>query len=107
MSMIRKYHNYKLQTIPSHREEEPHNSHETPGRQTKQSYQLSLSYQDDRKTRMDTKGPQFYIFDKIHSTTCKRNQQRYDNFSTASSLFVGIIFISICKKKIYVNVYSC
>ena len=40
--MIRKYHNYKLQTNPWHREEEPHNNHETPGRQTKQSNQLSL-----------------------------------------------------------------
>ena len=29
--MIRKYHNYKLQTNPWHREEEPHNNHETPG----------------------------------------------------------------------------
>ena len=30
VSMIRKYHNHKLQTNPWHREEEPHNSHETP-----------------------------------------------------------------------------
>ena len=28
--MIRKYHNHKLQTNPWHREEEPHNNHETP-----------------------------------------------------------------------------
>ena len=33
-------------------EEEPHNNHETPGRQTKQSNQLSLPHQDDCKTRM-------------------------------------------------------
>ena len=39
--MIRKYHNHKLQTIPWHCEEEPHNNHETPGRQTKQSNQPS------------------------------------------------------------------
>ena len=32
--MIRKYHNHKLQTNPWHREEEPHNHHKTPGRQT-------------------------------------------------------------------------
>ena len=50
--MIRKYHNHKLQT---NREEEPHNNHETPGRQTKQSNQLSLPYQDNRKTRRDIK----------------------------------------------------
>ena len=31
--MIRKYHNHKLQTNPLHREEEPNNNHETPGRQ--------------------------------------------------------------------------
>ena len=40
--MIRKYHNHKLQTNPWYHEEEPHNNHETPGRQTKQSNQLSL-----------------------------------------------------------------
>ena len=39
--MIRKYHNYKLQTIPWHCKKEPHNNHETPGRQTKQSNQPS------------------------------------------------------------------
>ena len=38
---------------PWHREEEPHNNHETPGRQTMQSNQLSLPHQDDRKTRRD------------------------------------------------------
>ena len=51
--MIRKYHNHKLQTNPWHREEEPHNNYETPGRQTKQSNQLSLPHQDDCKTRMN------------------------------------------------------
>ena len=40
--MIRKYHNHKLQTTPWHREEELLNHHETPGRQIKQSNQLSL-----------------------------------------------------------------
>ena len=44
------------QTADRHREEEPHNNHETPGRQTKQSNQLSLqSHRDDCKTRMDIK----------------------------------------------------
>ena len=42
-----KYHNHKLQTNPWHCEEESHNNHETPGRQTKQSNQLSLPHQDD------------------------------------------------------------
>ena len=49
--MIRKYH--KLQTTPWHREEEPLNHHETPGRQIKQSNQLSLLHQDDCNTRTD------------------------------------------------------
>ena len=40
--MTRKYHNHKPQKKPWHREEEPNNHHETPGRQTKESNQLSL-----------------------------------------------------------------
>ena len=51
--MIRKYHNYKMQTNPWRREEEPHNNHETQGRQTKQNKQLSLPRQDGCKTRLD------------------------------------------------------
>ena len=53
--MIRKYHNLKLQTNPWYREEEPHNNHETPGMQTKQSNQLSPPHRDDCKAIMDTK----------------------------------------------------
>ena len=53
--MIRKCHNHKPQTNPGNREEEPHKHHETQRRQTKQSNQLSLPYQDDCKTRMDIK----------------------------------------------------
>ena len=53
--MISKYQNHKQQTNPWHREEEPHNHHETPGRQTKQSNQFSLPQQDDCKTRTDIK----------------------------------------------------
>ena len=34
---------------------EPHNHHETPGRQTKQSNHFSLPYQEDCKTRMHIK----------------------------------------------------
>ena len=45
--MIRKYHKQKPQTTPWHREEEALNHHETPGRQIKQSIQLSLPNQDD------------------------------------------------------------
>ena len=55
VSMIKKYHNHKLQTNPWYCKEEPHNNNETPGRQTKQSNQLSLPHRDDCKTRMDRK----------------------------------------------------
>ena len=51
--MIRKYYNHKLQTTQWHREEEPLNHHKTPGRQIKQSNQLSLPHQYDCNTRMD------------------------------------------------------
>ena len=47
--MIRKYHNHKRQTNSWHREDEPLNNHETPGRQTSQTNELSLSHQDDCK----------------------------------------------------------
>ena len=54
--MIRKYHNHKLQKNPWHREEEPHNNHETPGRQDKAKQPaLSLPHRDECETRMDTK----------------------------------------------------
>ena len=46
---------YKLQTTPWHREEEPLNHHETPGKQIKHSNQLSLPHQDDCNTKMDIK----------------------------------------------------
>ena len=50
-----KKHNHKLHTNTWHREEEPHNNHESPGRQTQQSNQLSVSNEDACKTRMDIK----------------------------------------------------
>ena len=53
--MIRKYHNHKLPTNPWHRKDGPHNNHEAPGKQTKQSNQLSPTHRDDCKTIMDTK----------------------------------------------------
>ena len=53
--MIRKNHKHKPQTTPWHREEEPPNHHETPGRQIKQSNQPYLPHQDDCNTRIDIK----------------------------------------------------
>ena len=55
VSIIRKQHNYKPKTNLWHREEEPHNHHETPGRQTKQSNQFPLHNHGDCKARMDIK----------------------------------------------------
>ena len=51
MSMIRKYRNQTLQTIPQHREEETQNtnSHKT-GKRLKQTNELSLPRQNDYKT---------------------------------------------------------
>ena len=53
--MMRKYYNHRPQAIPWHREEEPLKHHETPGRQIKQSNELSLGHQDDCNTIMDIK----------------------------------------------------
>ena len=49
--------------------EEPHNNHETPGRQTKQSNQLSLTHQGECKTRMDIK----FITTKLRTITDSHN----------------------------------
>ena len=49
VSMIKKYHNHKLQTNPWHHKEEPHNNLVTPGRQTKQSNQLSIPHRETLK----------------------------------------------------------
>ena len=65
VSMIRRYDNHKLQTNPWHREEEPHNNHETPRGQTKQSNQLSLPHRDDCKTRMAQSNAQQNIEHRI------------------------------------------
>ena len=54
VSMIRKYHNHKLQTNTCYRKEEPHNNHETPARQSKANSSL-FHIRDDCKTRMETK----------------------------------------------------
>ena len=78
--MIRKYHNHKLQTTPWHREEEPLNHHETPGRQIKQSNQLSLPHQDDCNTRMDIKQRTTIhrtITDSVLSRTLTSNRRQF------------------------------
>ena len=81
MSMIRKYHNHRLQTNLWHREEEPHNNHQTRGRPTKQNNQLSLPHQDDCKTRMDTKQGT-----PKHRTTNGSNKQQQVNNNRTTAL---------------------
>ena len=82
--MIRKYHNHKLQKNPWYREKEPHNNHETPGRQNKQSNQLSLPHQDDCKTRMDIKKrtAKHRMFTDSHSGS--DNKQQVNNNRTTA-----------------------
>ena len=63
-----------MQTNPWHREEEPHNNHEAPGRQTKQSNQLSLPHQDDCETRMDIRTAKHRTITESHKGN--NNQQR-------------------------------
>ena len=82
--MISKYHNHKLKTNPRYREEEPHNNHKTPARQTKQSNQLFLPHQDDCKTRMDTTKRTTKHRSITGSNNGRINQQRVnDNRATA------------------------
>ena len=80
--MIRKYHNHKLQTTPRHREEEPLNHHETPGRQIKQSNQLSLPHQDDCNTRMDIKQRTTIHRTITDSHNVSNNKQKVNNNRT-------------------------
>ena len=82
--MIRKYHNHKLQTNPWHSEEEPHNNHETPGIQTKQSIQLSPPHQDDCKTRRDTKKrtTKQRTMTESHNWSSNKQQVNYNRTTT-------------------------
>ena len=82
--MISKYHYHKLQTNLWHREEEPHNNHEAPARQTKQSNQLSLLNQDDCKARVDTKKRTTNYITTTESHNGSNNQQRTNNNRTTA-----------------------
>ena len=63
-----------------HHKEEPHNNHETPGIQIKQTSQLSLHHQYDCKTRMNK------VLEQLQNPTMgKKNQQRINN-SRATTL---------------------
>ena len=87
--MIRKYHNHKLQTNPCHREEEPHNNHETPGIQTKQSNQLSLPHQDDCKNRMVIKLRTTKHTTITDSDNGSNNKQQVNNNRTTDLEWTG------------------
>ena len=85
--MIRKYHNHKPQTTPWHREEEPLNHHETPGRQIKQSNQLSLPHQDDCNTRMGIKQRTTKHRTITDSHNGSNNKQKVNNNRTTKYAF--------------------
>ena len=86
VSMIRKYHNHKLQTNPCHFEEEPpQQSRVTPGKQRKYSNQLSLPHQDDWKTRMDIKLRTTKHRTITESHNGSNNQHRINNNITTVS----------------------
>ena len=58
MTKYKKVRKYDQEIRQSQNADKPmasHNHHVTPGRQTKQSNQLSLPHQDDCKTKMDLK----------------------------------------------------
>ena len=88
--MVRKYHNHKSQSMPWHREEEPLNHNETPGRQIMQSNQLSLPHQDYCLTRMDISNVQQNIEQlQTHTmgVTINKSQQKQNHrLRTDSSL---------------------
>ena len=82
--MARKYRNHKPQTDPWHREEEPHNHHETQGRQTKHSNKLFLPHQDDWKTRMDMKLRKTIHRAITDSQSGSNNKQKVNNNRTTA-----------------------
>ena len=69
---------------PWHREEEPLNHHETPGRQTKQSNQPPPPHQDDRNTRMDTKQRTTKHRTTTDSHKGSNNKQKVNNNRTTA-----------------------
>ena len=80
-------HNHKQQTTLWHREEEPLNHHETPGRQIKQSNQLSLPHQDDCNTRKDTKQRSTKHRTVTDSHNGYNNKQKKTSLCANSNLF--------------------
>ena len=67
-----------------HREEEPLNHHETPGRQIKKSNKLSLPHQDDCNTRTDTKQRTTKHRTITHSHNGSNNKQKVNNNRTTA-----------------------
>ena len=76
--MIRKYHNHNLQTNPWHRKSQ------TPGRQTKQSNQLSSPHRDDCKLEWTQSNVQQNKKTITKSQNGSNNQQRINNNRTTA-----------------------
>ena len=66
--MIRKYHNHKLQTNPWHRKEDPHNTEETPGRQTKPDLSNFITY-------LLCKSNNYFVYINIKFMSCSVKHQ--------------------------------
>ena len=77
-------HTHKPQTTSWHIEEEPLNHHETPGRQMKQSNQLSLPHQDDSNTRTHTKQRTTKHRTITDSHNESNNKQKVNNNTTTA-----------------------
>ena len=86
--MIRKYHNHKPQTTPWHREEEPLNQNETPGRQIKQSNQLSIPIKMIALLEWTKSNVQYNIEQPLRTTTDSHNgsnnKQKVNNNRTTA-----------------------
>ena len=96
--MIRKYHNHKRQTTSWHREEEPLNHQEIPGRLIKQSNQLSLPHQDDGNKPLRV----------LFTYPNKSDDNHYNEFVELKSPFsiCGFIsnFLPACNQKVFQSV---
>ena len=64
--------------------EEPHNTHKTPGRQSKQCNQLSLPHQDGCKTRMDMGRPDSSVGSVFSSDKLDTSSTQFDLASVAN-----------------------
>ena len=80
--MIKKYQNHKLQTNLWHHEEEPHNNHETPGRQKRKATNSLFSIEMIAKLEWSQSNKQ-QSRTVIESHNGSNNQLRINNRTTS------------------------